>query len=244
MRISVLGRVPPGRVISHTWLLLHIRLTAAQALKHHWFDEQLGEKLLQTKSSHAISNHSRRMVANFSEYLAKKRLKKVALNFITADLTEAEAEPLWQIFQNMKTADDEIVTLEELNAAMAGGKFISQIKEELEHLREALEGSETKSVNWKEFMLSTMDRNAEKREENIKRVFYKLSKGGKDHLQIEDVMHIFGGEEQAQEIFDYLDLDGDGKISIDDFQFAVEASLDDIEDDEDDGEDSDDEFGG
>jgi len=101
-------------------------MSAEEALKHHWFKEQLDEDTIHVRSNHVISAHSRRMVANFSEYLAKKRLKKVALNFIANDLTEAEAEPLLEIFQKITKRnterDKEIITLAELDAAIDEGK--------------------------------------------------------------------------------------------------------------------------
>ena len=97
-------------------------MTAAEALKHRWFGEQLGEGALQVKSNHVISAHSRRMVANFSEYLAKQRLKKVALNFIASDLTESEAEPVLEIFQQITKSEKDVISLKELDDAIHEGK--------------------------------------------------------------------------------------------------------------------------
>ena len=96
-------------------------MTAEQALKHRWFKEQLDEDTIHVRSNHVISAHSRRMVANFSEYLAKKRLRKVALNFIANDLTEAEAEPMLEIFQKITKSEKDVITLAELDAAIDEG---------------------------------------------------------------------------------------------------------------------------
>ena len=218
------------------------RMTAAEALKHRWFKEQLEGGTLHSKSSHVISAHSRRMVANFSEYLAKKRLKKVTLNFIANDLTEAEAEPLLEIFQKITKSDQEIITLEELDNAIEQGDFPPKVKEDLMSLRDNVVKSGAETVNWKEFVVQFMDENIAKREDNIQKVLRRFSKGSKTHLAIEDVAHIFS-ENEAKEIFDYLDSDGDGKISIEDFQKAVEQSLDEPDEEEGFNDDSDDEFG-
>ena len=69
-----------------------------------------------------ISAHSRRMVANFTAYLAKKKLKKAALTFIATELTEAEAEPLLDIFQKITKSEKDVITLEELEDALSEGK--------------------------------------------------------------------------------------------------------------------------
>lgn len=97
-------------------------MTAEEALKHPWFEEQLGENALHVKSNHVISAHSRRMVANFSEYLAKQKLKKMALNFIASDLTEAEAEPVLEIFQKITKSEKDVISLKELDVAICEGK--------------------------------------------------------------------------------------------------------------------------
>lgn len=99
-------------------------MTAEQAMKHRWFQEQFDEDTLHVRSNHKISAHSRRMVANFSEYLAKKRLKKVALNFIANDLTEAEAEPLLEIFEKITKSEQDVITLDELDHAIDEGMCI------------------------------------------------------------------------------------------------------------------------
>lgn len=220
------------------------RMTAADALRHSWFKEQLAGDTIHSRSNHAISAHSRRMVANFSEYLAKKRLKKVALNFIANDLTEAEAEPLLEIFQKITKSeatksDQDVITMEQLDNAIDEGDFSANVKDDLTSLRDTIGRSGAKTLNWKDFVVQFMDKNIAKREDNIQKVLRKLNKGSKSHLVLADVSHIFN-ENEAKEIFDYLDADGDGKISIEDFQLAVEQSLEDHDDD--DGFESDDEF--
>jgi len=123
------------------------------------------------------------------------------------------------------------------------GDFPPNVKEELINLRDNLARSGTETVNWKEFVVAFMDRNIAKREDNIKKVLTRFGKGSKTHLTLDDLIHIFGGEDEAKEIFDYLDAEGKGEISIKDFQKAVEQSLD--EPDDDDGaefDSSDDEF--
>jgi len=114
-------------------------MTAEEALNHKWFKEQFDENTIRTQSSHAISAHSRRMVANFSEYLAKKRLKKAALNFIANDLTEAEVEPLLKIFKKITKDDQDVITVEALEYAIEEGDFAVNVKDDLMTLRDAVD---------------------------------------------------------------------------------------------------------
>lgn len=118
------------------------------------------------------------------------------------------------------------------------------MKEELINLRDNVERSGAENVNWKEFVVAFMDKHIAKREDNIEKVLKRFSIGSKTHLALADVAHLFGDDEEAKEIFDYLDKDGKGEISLVDFQKAVEQSLaEPDDDDDDDGEsESDDEF--
>ena len=72
------------------------------------------------------------------------------------------------------------------------------------------------------------------REDNLKMVFNHFKHGADaNHLKYDDVVEIFGGEAQAQEIMQFMDADGDGLISFEDFKRAVEASMEeDLEDDD------------
>jgi len=72
------------------------------------------------------------------------------------------------------------------------------------------------------------------REDNIRMVFDHFKHGAEaDHLKYDDVVEIFGGEAQAQEIMQFLDSDKDGVISFEDFRKAVEESMaEDLDDEE------------
>lgn len=109
-------------------------------------------------------------------------------------------------------------------------------------LRDNLAKKGDDSVNWKGFVVAFMDKNIAKREENIQKVLRRFSGGSKTHLAFEDVVHLFGGEDAAREIFDYLDNKGDGMISLKDFQKAVEESMDEPDEEDDGALSSDDEF--
>ena len=92
------------------------------------------------------------------------------------------------------------------------GDFNDATKQDLVNLRDNLDRKDVRSVNWKEFVVAFMDKNIAKREENIQKVLRRFSAGTKSHLGFDDVVRLFGGEDAAREIFDYLDTAGDGKI--------------------------------
>lgn len=114
------------------------------------------------------------------------------------------------------------------------GNFPANVQDDLRALRDKLSLSEDSTLNWKDFLSGTIDKTLAKREDNIRMVFNHFKHGADaDHLKYEDVVEIFGGESQAQEIMQFLDSDGDGVISFEDFRKAVEESLEEDLDDED-----------
>jgi calcium-dependent protein kinase len=100
------------------------------------------------------------------------------------------------------------------------------VQDDLRTLRNKLSLSEDATLNWKDFLAGTIDKTLAMREDNIRMVFDHFKHGADaDHLKYEDVLEIFGGESQAQEIMQFLDSDGDGVISFEDFRKAVEESM-------------------
>ena len=114
------------------------------------------------------------------------------------------------------------------------GNFPPQLQDDLRALRNKLSLSEDATLNWKDFLAGTIDKTLAMREDNIRMVFDHFKHGvDADHLKYEDVLDLFGGESQAQEIMQFLDSDGDGVISFEDFRKAVEESMaDDVDCDE------------
>jgi calcium-dependent protein kinase len=108
----------------------------------------------------------------------------------------------------------------------SAGNFPAQVQDDLRALRNKLSLSEDATLNWKDFLAGTIDKTLAMREDNIRMVFNHFKHGADaDHLKYEDVLEIFGGESQAQEIMQFLDSDGDGVISFEDFRKAVEESM-------------------
>lgn len=113
-----------------------------------------------------------------------------------------------------------------LTYLLVAGNLPSTIQNDLRSLRDKLSISEDTTLNWKDFLAGTMDKTLAMREDNIRMVFNHFKHGADaDHLKYEDVVEIFGGEAQAQEIMQFLDSDGDGFISFEDFRKAVEESM-------------------
>ena len=62
--------------------------------------------------------------AEFSKYLGMKKLKKHALGYIASNLTQEQVGNLGEIFKTIDEGNDGVLTLNELDHAIAEGTFL------------------------------------------------------------------------------------------------------------------------
>jgi Ca2+-binding EF-hand superfamily protein len=110
---------------------------------------------------------------------------------------------------------------------MPKGKLPPEIVAEINTLKEDLQLSDHDTLNWKAFLAATVDKNLVMREDKIRFAFDHFQHHeDKEYLTLEDFADIFCGEvSKGKEIFAYLDTDGDGKVSFDDFRKAMEECI-------------------
>jgi Ca2+-binding EF-hand superfamily protein len=106
------------------------------------------------------------------------------------------------------------------------GNFSPALKDALVDLREELKLSGEDSMNWKDFLAATMDKNLALREDKIRQAFDHFKHSDDNCLYLADLVEIFGGEAQAEEIMGFIDSDGDNRVTYEDFRDAVKESFD------------------
>lgn len=198
------------------------RPEASAALKHPWLKEQLGDELVRKTNI----SHSGLKFGEFSKYLAMKKLKKAALGQIAGHLTQSEFGALEETFRSLDHNGDGTITVHDLREAIEQGDFTTELKESLSELRRELSLSGEAKLNYKDFVAATMDRNLAMREDNIRVAFDHFRHTEADYLTLEDLSDVFGREAPAKELMNFLDYDGDGKISFEDFRHAVAETFD------------------
>ena len=107
--------------------------------------------------------------------------------------------------------------------------FPDQVGENLKDLREDLALSGTDALMWKEFLAATMDQSLIMREDKIREAFTHFAKRDSKYMQMSDLVAILGGESHALEVLGFVDTDGDGKITFDEFRAAIKEAMDDEE---------------
>mmetsp|Transcript_36250 Transcript_36250/g.53154 ORF Transcript_36250/g.53154 Transcript_36250/m.53154 type:complete len:560 (-) Transcript_36250:497-2176(-) len=195
-----------------------LRLVASEALAHKWIIDK--SELSSVPVSH-INDRS----SNFKKDMGMKKLKKAALVHIATHLTPSEVGSLGDIFRQIDVNKDGNLTLEELDHALESGNFAKDAQSEIRRIRRDLKLSGENSLNWREFLASTLDKSAALKEDRIRDAFNHFKKSTKDVLEISDLVKMFGGEAQAREIMGEVDTDGDGNISYEEFRHMMDVSI-------------------
>jgi len=222
-------------------LLLQIdpemRPTALEGMDHPWITKHVptsanddANPSSSTDQKKILANQSVRG-ASFQKYLAMQKLKKVALVTIAKHLSHEEVGTLEDIFRQVDQAGDGVMSLTEINDSILREKLPPDIQAKLVAVKEDLSLSDDDTLNWKAFLAATIDKNLVMREDKIRFAFdHFFHSENKDYLTLADFESIFDGDTQGKELFNFLDTNGDGKVSYDDFRVAMEECID-IDDD-------------
>ena len=206
------------------------RPTAATALQHTWLVEQLGAEQEDAQKKALMIKSSRR-TQNFQKYLALKKLKKAALGYIASNMTQTEVGALEDAFKSMDKHHTGRITLSDLDEAIEKGSFGAELSQDLRALRNDLSLNDDTEMNYRDFLAATIDRSLAMREDNVKMAFDHFHRHAteSDYLTQEDLLDIFGADAHARDVMEFLDHDGDGKVSFEDFKHAIAESLEDEE---------------
>lgn len=104
--------------------------------------------------------------------------------------------------------------------------FSEDLKGKLCTIRDDLHVSGETSLDWKDFLMGTMDQGLVLREDKIRNAFDHLKKASTSNISISDLNEAFQGEEVAEEILGDVDSDGDGQISYTEFRNVLLSDKD------------------
>jgi len=94
-------------------------------------------------------------------------------------------------------------------------------------MKEDLSLSGDDTLNWKPFLAATADKHLVMREDKIRFAFdHFIHSENKDYLTQADFESIFDEDAQGKEVFNFLDINGDGKVLFEDFRAALEECID------------------
>lgn len=189
------------------------RLSAGDVLKHPWFKEDSDKK------SDKPLKLNYQSLKNFKN---AQKLKKVVLSCIASQLSEGEISELPNLFRALDLNGDGVLTFEELKAGISG--FNEKSAQELHEIMESIDTDKSGTINYTEFLASTMERNLYLKEEKLWSAFKMFDREGNGKISAQELKDILGQDEEYKPNIEYyhqiiqeFDKNGDGEIDYAEF---------------------------
>lgn len=196
------------------------RLTAKQVLEHPWL--QNAKKAPNVPLGDVVKSR-------LKQFSMMNRFKRRALRVIADHLSAEEVEDIKEMFKTMDTDNDGIVTCEELKAGII--KSGSSLAEsEVQMLIDAVDNGKGK-LDYGEFVAVYLHLQRMAHDEHLRRAFSYFDKDGNGFIEPEELREALvedGADtaDVANEIFQEIDADKDGRISYDEFVAMMKTGTD------------------
>lgn len=158
-------------------------------------------------------------------FVAMNRLKRIALNVIASELTEAEIGDLRKLFDEIDADHSGTLELSELEHALAHTH--GTVRDQIHDLMQGIDLDENQSIDYHEFLAATMQRNEYMKEERIQKAFDHFAQldanGDPNQIEFQTLVEILGGKAHAEAVLHDFDQDGDRKIDFEEFKFLISA---------------------
>eukprot|EP00262_Sarcandra_glabra_P005322 TRINITY_DN1677_c0_g1_i1.p1 TRINITY_DN1677_c0_g1~~TRINITY_DN1677_c0_g1_i1.p1 ORF type:complete len:525 (+),score=100.27 TRINITY_DN1677_c0_g1_i1:276-1850(+) len=195
-----------------------LRLTAKQVLEHPWL--QNAKKAPNVPLGDVVKSR-------LKQFSMMNRFKRRALRVIADHLSIEEAEDIKEMFQKIDTDNDGAISFEELKAGLQ--KFGSQfVESELQMLIEAVDTNGKGTLDYEEFV--ALQRMAN--DEHLHMASPCSDKDGNGYIEQEELREALvedgaaGCADIANDIFQEVDTDKDGRINYEEFAAMMKTGTD------------------
>ncbi|TYJ40144.1 hypothetical protein E1A91_A04G119000v1 [Gossypium mustelinum] len=199
-----------------------LRLTAKQVLEHPWL--QNAKKAPNVPLGDVVKSR-------LKQFSMMNRFKRKALRVIAEFLSVEEVEDIKVMFNKMDTDNDGIVSVEELKAGFKN--YGSQLAEpEVQMLIEAVDANGKGTLDYGEFLAVSLHLQRMANDEHLRKAFSYFDKDGNGFIEpdeLRDALMENGADDctnVANDIFQEVDTDKDGRISYDEFAAMMKTGTD------------------
>ncbi|KAL8093055.1 calcium-dependent protein kinase 13 [Apium graveolens] len=199
-----------------------IRLTAKQVLEHPW--------ILNAKKAPNVPLGDV-VKSRLKQFSLMNRFKRKALRVIAEFLSNEEVGDIKELFNKIDTDSDGIVSVEELKAGLH--KFGSQLAEaDVQLLIEAVDVNGKGTLDYGEFIAVSLHLQRMANDEHLHKAFSYFDKDSNGYIEpdeLRDALMEDGADDctnVANDIFQEVDTDKDGKISYEEFAAMMKTGTD------------------
>jgi calcium-dependent protein kinase len=202
------------------------RISAEEALNHVWF------KKLKTKEklNELVKNNKFKFINNLKNYRTDKVLQSAALAYLVHNFNQMEdVREANKLFNSIDVNGDGKITKIELLTGLKKVLNISDdsLEEDVDKIFKNIDADNNGYIEFEEFVRGCIDKEKLLSEDVLKFAFRYFDKDGSGEITREEIKEIFFAnakkndnvnlEQQLEYIISEVDINGDGKISIDEF---------------------------
>ncbi|KAE9591998.1 putative protein kinase CAMK-CDPK family [Lupinus albus] len=199
-----------------------LRLTAKQVIEHPWL--QNAKKAPNVPLGDVVKSR-------LKQFSMMNRFKRKALRVIADFLSTEEVEDIKDMFKKMDSDNDGIVSIEELKAGFQN--FESQLTEsDVKMLLEAIDGNGRGTLEYGEFVAVFLHVKRMANDEHLRKAFSYFDKDANGYIEPDELRNALmedGAEDctdVANDIFQEVDTDKDGRISYEEFVAMMKTGTD------------------
>ncbi|MED6130970.1 Calcium-dependent protein kinase 13 [Stylosanthes scabra] len=198
-----------------------LRLTAKQVLEHPWL--QNAKKAPNVPLGDVVKSR-------LKQFSMMNRFKRKALRVIADFLSNEEVEDIKDMFKKMDSDNDGIVSIEELKAGFRNFGF--QLAEsEVQMFIEAVDNNGKGTLDYGEFVAVSLHLKRMANDEHLRKAFSYFDKDGNGYIEPEELRNALMEDgddctDVANDIFQEVDTDKDGRISYDEFVAMMKTGTD------------------
>ncbi|XP_076906821.1 calcium-dependent protein kinase 13-like [Bidens hawaiensis] len=199
-----------------------LRLTAKQVLEHPW--------ILNAKKAPNVPLGDV-VKSRLKQFSLMNRFKRKALRVIADFLSNEEVEDIKEMFKKIDTDDDGTVTVEELKTGLQ--KLNAQLAEsEIQSFIEAVDTNGKGTLDYGEFVAISLHLRKIANDEHLHKAFSYFDKDGDGYIESDELRDTLMEDcddisaDIANDIFQEVDTDKDGKISYEEFAAMMKTGTD------------------
>jgi len=189
------------------------RLNAMDALKHNWLNEKFS---LENRIPDKVFLES--VGESIADYAEVGEFKKIALLLIAHKSSSSEIVELRKAFDAYDTTNNGVISLSEFKAAM--NSSASYTENDVETIFKTLDTGNDGQIYYTEFLAATLEAHGRIVEETLADAFDRMDSDDTGFISVQNLRDFLGkdsSEEKVIKLMKEADLDGDGRISFEEF---------------------------
>ena len=189
------------------------RYDAEMVLNHPWLIK------MAPNAKGAISKLNVKQLQNYQNI---SNFKKFILTYVATRLKEKEIKELKDIFNEMDTNKDGILTFDEIKNCLIKLNSEKNVKnDDIISLFKGLDTNKSRKIEYTEFISAAIEKNEYLKQEKLLDVFKTLDKDKNGKISKSDIKKVLNNEdideEELNKFIKKFDLNGDGEIDYDEF---------------------------